>query len=91
MKGHQPVYVTCEGSKRLVALTLLALATKDDELGEDCMDHAVCDYVGSMGYGVSAGSVMAYQSYDHRGQIITSMMVQGQAGSINKWRMSSNG
>jgi hypothetical protein len=56
MNGRQPVYGTCGGSTRLAALTFLALATKDDELGEDRMGHAIRDHVKGMGSACSGNT-----------------------------------
>jgi hypothetical protein len=67
--NRQPVYEACGESKRLTALTFLALATKDDELGENCMDRAVCDYVRSLGFLViNSFTAVGVQAKDDRGQ-----------------------
>jgi hypothetical protein len=70
-KGRQPVFEACKASKRLTALTLLALAVKDDELGENCMDDAICDHVRDLGFIPMKNKAIGVQTEDDKGQSYT--------------------
>ncbi|MEI6795285.1 MAG: hypothetical protein WCK39_00320 [Methanomassiliicoccales archaeon] len=43
--SHRPLFVTTDNSRRLTALTFLALAVGDDRTGDECMNIAIIDYV----------------------------------------------
>jgi hypothetical protein len=43
--SHRPLFVTKDNSRRLTALTFLALAVGDDRTGDECMNTAIIDYV----------------------------------------------
>jgi hypothetical protein len=49
-RGRQPVYEACMGSRKMTALTFLALAVVDDEKDQSCMDDAICEYVKHLGF-----------------------------------------
>lgn len=85
MKGRQPIYRICE-SKKIIALTFLSLAIKDDELHEECMDQAVCDYVKSMGFNVIREFQAGFMTMDYRGRTNGYALVSNSTMTDSTWR-----